>query len=297
MKARRLLAQVASLFFLLLCAEILQALDAGISPPVPKLLNGHPKLIPPQPRDGEGSASAIVPILIYHSIRPYAESDSAAVRRYVVTPEQFEQELAYFKANGYTSISFDELADHLEGTALLPPKPILLSFDDDWASQYSYALPLLEKYGFTGTFYIWVSAVGKKNHMTWEEIQDLVKAGMQIGCHSMSHPYLTRIQSDDELQREVLGAKQLIEARTGVRVTSFAYPFGQYDERVVAAVKAAGFTSARSTWPGVAHTKEGLFSLTGLIRTESEPALVGSLTYYLAHARPTSTAGATRLPS
>ena len=293
----RLLARVTTLLCLLGGTSMLQAIDAGISPPGPTPVTPYEQLIPPQPRDGEGSTNAIVPILIYHSIRPYAESDSAAVRRYVVTPEQFDQELAYLKSNGYTSINFDELANHLEGTALLPPKPVLLSFDDDWANQYRCALPLLEKYGFTATFYIWVSAVGRRNHMTWEEIQDLVRAGMQIGCHSMSHPYLTRIQSDETLQREVLGAKQFIEAHTGVQVTSFAYPFGQYDERVVEAVKAAGFTSARSTWPGVAHTKEGLFSLTGLIRTESEHALVGSLTYYLAHARPPSAAGETHLPS
>jgi peptidoglycan/xylan/chitin deacetylase (PgdA/CDA1 family) len=58
----------------------------------------------------------------------------------------------------------------------------ILSFDDDWESQNTYAFPLLKKYGFTATFYIWVSAVGRKNHMTWDGIRALSKAGMQIGC-------------------------------------------------------------------------------------------------------------------
>jgi peptidoglycan/xylan/chitin deacetylase (PgdA/CDA1 family) len=253
--------------------------------------------VPPPPRDGQGSVTATVPILIYHSVRPYSESDTLAVRRYVVTPEQFEEELAYLKDDGFTSISFDDLVNHIENAGQLPSKPVLLSFDDDWESQYRYGLPLLQKYGFKATFYIWVSAVGRKNHMTWNEIRDLARNGMQIGCHSMTHPYLTQIKDDEALQREILGSKNIIKAHTGVRVTTFAYPFGQYDERVVEAVKAAGFTSARSTWPGVTHSKEGLFSLTGLIRTETEQTLVGSFTNYLAQAAPVSAVPRTHSPS
>jgi hypothetical protein len=67
-------------------------------------------------------------------------------------------------------------------------------------------------------------------------------------------------------------------------VTSLAYPFGQYDERVVAVVREAGFSSARTTWPGVFHTRDGLLSLTGLIRTETAEDLVDTLTHYLARA-------------
>ena len=72
----------------------------------------------------------------------------------------------------------------------------------------------------------------------------------------------------------------MIEARIGHPVTSLAYPFGQYDERVVAAARDAGFTSARSTWPGVFHTRDGLLSLTGLVRTERTESLVDSLSQF-----------------
>jgi len=121
--------------------------------------------------------------------------------------------------------------------------------------------------------------------MTWDEIRALKAAGMQIGCYSMTHPYLTRVPTDETLRREILGAKRIIEDRVGVRVTSFAYPFGQYDERVVEMVKEAGFTSARSTWPGVVHSREGLYSLSGLLRTEAEPSLVASMRRYFAAAQ------------
>jgi peptidoglycan/xylan/chitin deacetylase (PgdA/CDA1 family) len=242
------------------------------------------QLVPPSPRDGEGTGTAIVPILIYHSIRPYISSDTIAARRYIATPETLEHELAYMRDGGYASVTFDDLVDHITKNNPLPPRPVILSFDDDWESQYTYGLPLLKKYGFTATFYIWVAVVGKKHHMTWEQITALRDAGMQIGCHSITHPYLTREQKDANLRQEILGAKQIIEAHVGVPVTTFAYPFGQYDERVVAMVKEAGFTSARSTWPGVVHSQEGLFSLSGLLRTETEPSLVASMEKYVGEA-------------
>ena len=243
------------------------------------------RLIPPDPRDGEGTGTTLVPILIYHAVRPYVSADTPAVRRYIATPQTLDQELSWLKDSGYVSITFDELVNHVQNGAPLPAKPVIISFDDDWEGQYRYALPLLKKYGYTATFYIWVVVVGRKNHMTWDQIKELSQSGMEVGCHTLTHPYLTRIKKDETLQRELVVAKEDIESHLGVPVTSLAYPFGQYDERVVAAAKAAGFTSARSTWPGVVHSKEGLFSLTGLIRTETEKSLEDSVDMYIAMAQ------------
>ena len=242
------------------------------------------QLFPPSPRDGEGTGTSLVPILIFHSIRPYVQSDTLSIRRYIVTPEALEQELAYLRDSDYSSITFDMLVDHVMKSSPLPPKPVIISFDDDWQGQYVYALPLLQKYGFTATFYIWVAVVGMRHHMTWDEVRALSAAGMQIGCHTITHPYLTRVRKDETLRREILGAKQIIESRVGVPVTSIAYPFGQYNDRVVAMAREAGFTSARSTWPGVVHSQEGLFSLSGLLRTESETSLVSSMERYISEA-------------
>jgi peptidoglycan/xylan/chitin deacetylase (PgdA/CDA1 family) len=236
---------------------------------------------PPPPQDGKGKDSAIVPILVYHAIRPYRPSDTAGVRRYIATPATLDAELSWLKTNGYTSITFDDLTRHLTHGDALPPKPVILSFDDDWAGQYTYGLPLLKKYGFKATFYIWVVVVGRKHHMTWDQVKALDEAGMQIGGHTLTHPYLQRIRGNERLQREILGAKQTIEKHIGKPITSFAYPFGQYNERVVSFVKEAGFTSARSTWPGVVHSSDGLFSLTSLIRTEAPQSLEDTLTAFV----------------
>ncbi len=266
----------------LVCTALLVTAVAFAQTAQPLTQKKH--LVPPEPRDGEGTGTTIAPILIFHAIRPYVEGDTTAVRRYIATPQTLEEELAYLHNAGYSSITFDQLAAHITADAPLPPKPVVISFDDDWENQYTYAFPLLKKYGFTATFYIWVAVVGMKHHMTWEEIKTLADAGMQIGCHTIHHPYLTRIEDETTLRREIHGAKNLIEARIGVPVTTLAYPFGQYDERVVAAVKEAGFTTARTTWPGVIHSQEGLYSLTGLIRTESEPSLIALMETSLAEA-------------
>ena len=247
--------------------------------------------VPPLPRDGEGSAGAVVPILIYHSIRPYVPSDTKGARRWIATPETLESELAWLRKNGYASVTFDALTARINGGAPLPPRPVIISFDDDWQSQYENAVPLLRKYGFTATFFVWVRAVGRAHHMTWDEIRELDAQGMEIGCHTLTHLILTKLKSDEQLRHEIVAAKDMIEARIGHPVTSLAYPFGQYDERVVEAAREAGFTSARSTWPGVFHTKDGLLSLTGLIRTERTDSLVDSLHRQLAQTVQAGSAG------
>jgi peptidoglycan/xylan/chitin deacetylase (PgdA/CDA1 family) len=227
--------------------------------------------------DAPRSTTVEVPILIFHSVRPYLPSDTGEARQYIATPGTLERELGWLKANGYASISFDDLARALQGGAPLPPKPVIISFDDGWESQFTYAVPLLEKYGFRATFFVYTNAIGVKNYMTWEQLRSLEDAGMQIGCHSKSHWYLTRIRDGTTLRREISGARQVLEQHLGRPVTTFAYPFGQYNEHVVELVREAGFTSARGTLPGVLHTQAELFTLTGIIQTEDAARVAADL--------------------
>jgi peptidoglycan/xylan/chitin deacetylase (PgdA/CDA1 family) len=247
--------------------------------------------VPPGPRDGIGPDGAVVPILIYHSIRPYVLTDTKGARRWIATPQALEAELSWLRDKGYTSVSFDALEANVSRGAPLPPRPVIISFDDVWQSQYANALPLLHKYGFRATFFVWVRAVGRSHHMSWDEIRELDAEGMEIGCHTLTHLFLTRLRDDGQLRREIVAARNLIEAHIGHPVTSLAYPFGQYDERVVQAARDAGFTTARSTWPGIVHTKDGLLSLTGLIRTENAAGLEQTLTQLLKEAAPASSSG------
>jgi peptidoglycan/xylan/chitin deacetylase (PgdA/CDA1 family) len=202
------------------------------------------------------------------------------VRKYIVTPDTLDKELGYLKENGYVSVSFDDLTHRLLLGTPLPPKPLILSFDDGWASQYEYALPLLKKYGFIATFFVFTNAIGVKNFMSWDQLLDLEEVGMQIGCHSKSHPFLTRIKSEEALRKEIFGAKQIIETHLREAVPVYDYPFGVYSDHIIELVKEAGFVCARGTAPGIFHTRDELFTLTALGQTASLKMLIGALEQY-----------------
>ncbi len=217
------------------------------------------------------------PILIFHSVRPYRSTDLRGVRRYITTPDTLETELAYLHDAGFTSISFADLARSFILGSALPAKPVIISFDDGWESQFTYALPLLQKYSFTATFFIYTHTPGVEHYMSWDQILALDAAGMEIGSHSVSHPYLTRIKRDSLLRREILDSKRIIEAHLRKPVTVFAYPFGQYNDRVVRVVQEAGYVCARGTSAGITHSRADLFALTGLIRTASRTSIFDAL--------------------
>lgn len=218
-----------------------------------------------------------VPIFIYHLVRPAMTGDSPAIRRYNVEPAVFETQLQYLQKNGFHSISPDDLVNHLTKDTPLPTKPVILTFDDGWKMQYEYALPLLQKYHFSATFYIFTSAIGHKNYLNWEEIKALDQAGMVIGGHSLDHPYLFKITDDKKLRHEIIDSKKILEAGLGHQITAFAVPFGHYNEQIIAVAKEAGFTSLRTTYKGADHSREDLFHLTAILTSNDLESFVAWL--------------------
>ncbi|GEM_PF-1151689 len=199
-----------------------------------------------------------VPILAYHNIRPDNKKMSAEV---FMTPEEFEHELRYLKENGFQSVTFDDLGRAIRFGATIPEKSIILSFDDSWGGQYTYALPLLEKYGFKGMFFIWTDMLDKEGYLTSEQLKEFVSSGMEIGGHSKSHLDLTKVLDGALLQKEVGEDKKVLEEKAGIKINNFAYPFGAFNDAVVHAVSMAGYTSARATTKGAYHDSDSLFAL------------------------------------
>jgi len=186
-----------------------------------------------------------LPILVYHIVRPSDSTDSQAVRDLAHTPEIFDAEMKHLSDAGYTIVSFNDLENYYRSAALLPKKPIIISFDDGWSDQYQYAFPILKKYTYPATFFVFTNPIGTRGFMTWDELREMQKAGMHIESHSRSHPYLIRITDPAKLWNEINGSKERLEKELGVPVTEFAYPFGQYTPDIVALVKKAGYQSAR----------------------------------------------------
>jgi peptidoglycan/xylan/chitin deacetylase (PgdA/CDA1 family) len=197
-----------------------------------------------------------LPILMYHHVRPGSTSTL------FVSPEELDRQLKYLQDNGFQSISFSDLAASLENGKPLPPHPVIISFDDGWENQFEYGFPILQKYHDTATFYVVTNYLDQTNFMTTEQLKTLVAAGMTIGCHTRSHPYLTSL-GQERAWDEIAGAKAILEA-DGFKIDTFAYPYGAYNQRVVEIVENAGFRSARTADGGVHATADKLETLPGM---------------------------------
>jgi len=202
-----------------------------------------------------------VPILIYHSMAPHTPTQSPLQKYYDVAPEAFIRQMEYLKNENYTVIDLDSLVGALKRNIRLPPKSVVLTFDDGWRSQYSYAFPVLKKYGFTATFFIYTDVIDHNYFLTWDQVRLMRNSGMTIGGHTKSHPYLPDIHDSAQLREEIIGSKLIIEDQIRAKINLFAYPFGHYRDEVIGIVKEAGYTAARSTYKGINNTKDDLYTL------------------------------------
>ncbi|MEA3249046.1 MAG: polysaccharide deacetylase family protein [Patescibacteria group bacterium] len=209
-----------------------------------------------------------VPILVYHHIREPKAGLSAADRQYEVTPEVFEAQLAYLQEEGFESIPISDIAAAFSEGKPLPERPVVITFDDGRDTQYTEALPLLKEYGFTATFFVFTNAPNRPGYVTWEQLAEMRDAGMEIGSHTVYHPFLTK-SSDEELISELQGSRATIQEKLGVPGDVLAYPFGLHDERVLAAVWEAGYIAGRDLDHVVVHGADEIMTLGSYIVTSN----------------------------
>ena len=180
-----------------------------------------------------------VPILVYHHIRTSIPVGSRVERRLTVTVEIFDNQMKYLHENGYQVITFADLVNCLKKVGELPPKPVIISFDDGWEDQFVYALPRLEEYHYIATFFVVTNFVGSRGFVSWSKLRT-------IGSHSRSHPYLDKIDNPRTLWDQIYTSKQILESQLGVAVDEFAYPYGSYNEAIASTVRLAGYKTARA---------------------------------------------------
>lgn len=209
-----------------------------------------------------------VPILIYHNIRDYKPTDSENNRTYIVPIKNFTEQMAYLSSEKYTTITMNDLVKAIKGENKLPDHPIVISFDDGVINQYENAWPILKKYNFKATFYIFANAPGRNDHyFDFPKLKELIAAGMEIGSHTYFHQDLKKMDPE-KLKFELTESKKRLEDNLGVTITDLAYPFGSFDDSVIAATKAAGYQSARTIFNGKKHTADDLYKLRGYIITD-----------------------------
>src|SRR5438876_8153095 len=183
-----------------------------------------------------------------------------------ITPAAFEAQMKELKDKGITVISMQDLLAWKRGEKNIPPRCAVISFDDGWKSQYEVAWPIMKKYGYPFTMFIYTEgvrggALGGGEAITWEQLGDMRDNGVDIEAHTATHQdlreghnimlastggkktrtKLTGPQYEQWVQNEVVGCKQLLEQRLGIKVNCFAVPFGNYNEHVKGLARNAGY--------------------------------------------------------
>jgi peptidoglycan/xylan/chitin deacetylase (PgdA/CDA1 family) len=182
-----------------------------------------------------------------------------------ITPAAFEAQMKELKDRGITVIPMQDLLAWKRGEKNIPPRCAVVTFDDGWKSQYEVAWPIMKKYGYPFTMFIYTEgvrggALGGGEAITWEQLADMRDNGVDIEAHSATHQdlreghnvmlvsagkrtrtKLTGPQYEQWMQNEVVGAKQLLEQRLGIKVNCFAVPFGNYNEHVREIARGSGY--------------------------------------------------------
>lgn len=185
----------------------------------------------------QGPGDLVVPILLYHHV-----GISQRGSPYYISPYDFERQMYLLHEWGYQTISVELLVRALREGAELPPKPIILTFDDGSRTVFTTAFPIMQKYNFVGTVYIVSNYIGISNYMDGEQIRELHASGWEVGSHSLSHVGLT--ERVDRQREEIIESRRKLEAILGLPILTFAYPFGAYNADSVQFARQAGYIAA-----------------------------------------------------
>lgn len=237
--------------------------------PVIETPKGEVKKLPPditnelreENKRATPSARLMVPILMYHYVEYVTDKRDTIRQSLNINPNVFEDQIKTLLAANYTFITAKELGEAIDGKISLPVKPILLTFDDGHWDLDTIVLPILKKYNVKATAYIIPGFLGGSDFMTKKELQDVVDSRLvDIGAHTVHHVSL-KGKLLPVVQYEVEQSKKMLEDTYHIHVVSFAYPNGAFDKQAEGVVKNEGFTTAVSTVPGIAQSRQNEFFL------------------------------------
>ncbi|MGO9905315.1 MAG: polysaccharide deacetylase family protein [Solirubrobacteraceae bacterium] len=226
-----------------------------------KLAIPHSKSIESPPTPGTGKpGTATVPVLMYHVINP--PPAGAPFPGLYVPADEFAAQMQALKAAGWHAVTLDQLEAYwTRGVPLGPGKPIVLTFDNGYASQYENALPILKRLGWVGNENMQLTGLPpSQGGLTDAQVRGLIAAGWELDTQGISHADLITLDAS-ELEYQIATARQILQKRYDVPVNWFCYPSGHYDATVIAAVKAAGFVGSTTVIPGWASPGEDPYRL------------------------------------
>ena len=218
---------------------------------------------PPASTAGAGSGPPghrAVPILMYHVIAP-APAGAPFPGLYVPPPE-FAEQMNALKSAGWHAVTLDQVEAYwTRGVPLGPGRPIVVSFDNGYESQYTQAFPTLRGLGWVGDENLQLTGLPpSQGGIGQREVREMLAAGWELDTQGFSHADLVTL-SATALHHEVAESRTLLQRRFHVQVNWFCYPSGHYDPRVIAEVRAAGYAGSTTVVPGWAHPGEDPYRL------------------------------------
>ncbi len=177
---------------------------------------------------------------------------SAPFPELYVSPKDFAGQMRWLDRNGYTAVTLRDVWDHWHRGGPLPEQPVVVTFDDGYRSTATRAAQVLRVHRWPGVLNLDASNINADEGFGEDRIAQLLRAGWELNSHSLTHPDLTTL-GRDALLDEVSGSRKLLRRTFHVPVDFFCYPSGRFDDRVVAAVKRAGYLGATTTIYGLAR--------------------------------------------
>lgn len=179
-----------------------------------------------------------VSVLMYHEIsreKPEGGSAHHLTPAYDIPAALFDEHMSLLARSGFRT-------PLLQDTAGFDPaaKQVIITFDDGLAGNFAYALPILQRHGFRAVFFVAVGAVGKPHYMSWEQLRELCRNGMEVQSHTVNHRPLQTL-SRDEIRQELLGSKTRLEQELHKPVTAVSFPHGSYNDLVVQIAREVGY--------------------------------------------------------
>jgi peptidoglycan/xylan/chitin deacetylase (PgdA/CDA1 family) len=177
----------------------------------------------------------VVPVLCYHHFDEGCHSS-------LCTPTSlFEEHMRYLKEEGYRVIPMRDLVGFVNYEKALPEKAVVLTIDDGYRSAYDIAYPILRKYGFSATLFIYTDFVGvSSSALTWDHLRTMKAGGFEVGSHTLSHCDLTKRREGEDrdaylarVVRELRVSKQIIDEQLQQDTIYLAFPYGEYNPRIL----------------------------------------------------------------
>jgi peptidoglycan/xylan/chitin deacetylase (PgdA/CDA1 family) len=212
-----------------------------------------------------------IPILMYHRVSDVDESERHPYYRTATAPKVFEKHMRFLYEHDYKPITLTDAERRLREETSAREREVVITFDDGFQDFYTDAFPVLRKYGFSATMFLptaYIDHDSRKfkgvNCMTWSQIRELQRAGIQFGSHTVTHPQLKNL-APKEIEEEIRCSKQRIEEELGSPVTSFAYPYAfpetdsAFRQQLGELLEKTGYENGVSTIVGTADRAGGRF--------------------------------------